>query len=198
MRKRQSPMAVFSSITECLRNSNSRGVSDMHDHGSGKKRALWAYIPLCCKFAFETVWNFNLPALHTHLVTILLILSPQPSQIIVSVKYYWKARNMPYTMTLNLFITLLLTFLAFCSMIVCVARDPGPVSTPESPSREGKTNEDAGMSLTEALMAGQEGDDEDEDYTKPGRWCRKCWAPKPERTHHCQVCDRCVLKMGKS
>jgi len=28
-----------------------------------------------------------------------------------------------------------------------------------------------------------------------GRWCRKCWAPKPERAHHCSTCGRCVLKM---
>lgn len=25
--------------------------------------------------------------------------------------------------------------------------------------------------------------------------CKKCIAPKPTRTHHCSVCDRCVLKM---
>uniref|UniRef100_A0A6M2DX66 Palmitoyltransferase n=1 Tax=Xenopsylla cheopis TaxID=163159 RepID=A0A6M2DX66_XENCH len=25
--------------------------------------------------------------------------------------------------------------------------------------------------------------------------CRKCIAPKPPRTHHCSICNRCVLKM---
>lgn len=25
--------------------------------------------------------------------------------------------------------------------------------------------------------------------------CKKCIAPKPPRTHHCSVCQRCVLKM---
>lgn len=25
--------------------------------------------------------------------------------------------------------------------------------------------------------------------------CKKCIAPKPPRTHHCSVCNRCVLKM---
>ncbi|XP_033757625.1 palmitoyltransferase ZDHHC16B-like [Pecten maximus] len=25
--------------------------------------------------------------------------------------------------------------------------------------------------------------------------CRKCIAPKPPRTHHCSVCDKCILKM---
>merc|ERR1719178_550177 len=28
-----------------------------------------------------------------------------------------------------------------------------------------------------------------------GRWCRKCIKVKPDRTHHCRVCNRCVLKM---
>jgi len=27
------------------------------------------------------------------------------------------------------------------------------------------------------------------------RRCRKCDGPKPERTHHCSVCKRCVLLM---
>jgi palmitoyltransferase len=35
----------------------------------------------------------------------------------------------------------------------------------------------------------------DIDFSEPGKWCRKCWAPKPERTHHCSACGRCVLKM---
>ncbi|ROT64888.1 putative palmitoyltransferase ZDHHC16 [Penaeus vannamei] len=25
--------------------------------------------------------------------------------------------------------------------------------------------------------------------------CKKCIAPKPPRTHHCSVCNRCILKM---
>ncbi|KAI2643193.1 palmitoyltransferase PFA3 [Xylaria nigripes] len=27
------------------------------------------------------------------------------------------------------------------------------------------------------------------------RYCQKCQAPKPDRTHHCSTCRRCVLKM---
>jgi len=46
------------------------------------------------------------------------------------------------------------------------------------------------MELTEALMPGP-----DQDFGSSGRWCRKCWAPKPERAHHCSTCGRCVLKM---
>jgi palmitoyltransferase len=38
--------------------------------------------------------------------------------------------------------------------------------------------------------------DHDDDLSAPGRFCRKCWAPKPERAHHCSICSRCVLKMG--
>jgi Uncharacterized protein containing DHHC-type Zn finger len=25
--------------------------------------------------------------------------------------------------------------------------------------------------------------------------CKKCIAPKPPRTHHCSVCNKCILKM---
>lgn len=35
-----------------------------------------------------------------------------------------------------------------------------------------------------------------EDPAKPHvRFCTKCNVPKPERAHHCRVCDRCTLKM---
>ncbi|KAI9018317.1 DHHC palmitoyltransferase-domain-containing protein [Hyaloraphidium curvatum] len=27
------------------------------------------------------------------------------------------------------------------------------------------------------------------------RFCQKCKAHKPDRTHHCSICDRCILKM---
>ena len=27
------------------------------------------------------------------------------------------------------------------------------------------------------------------------RWCDKCRCPKPDLTHHCSVCKRCVLRM---
>ncbi|KAJ9477640.1 Palmitoyltransferase PFA3 [Pseudozyma hubeiensis] len=27
------------------------------------------------------------------------------------------------------------------------------------------------------------------------RWCAKCDAPKPDRTHHCSSCNRCILRM---
>lgn len=73
----------------------------------------------------------------------------------------------------------------FSSLIVCVARDPGPVNPP--PSQVEGAEEDE-MGLREALMP-------DRDFSSPGSWCRKCWASKPERAHHCSICNRCVLKM---
>jgi hypothetical protein len=27
------------------------------------------------------------------------------------------------------------------------------------------------------------------------RFCKKCVLPKPDRAHHCSLCQRCVLKM---
>ncbi|KNZ73199.1 Palmitoyltransferase ZDHHC15 [Termitomyces sp. J132] len=87
----------------------------------------------------------------------------------------------PLFFAIHLCVTYTLTFLAFSSLIVCVARDPGPVAGTQQ-------SEDEETSLREALMP-------DVELNVPGRWCRKCWAPKPERTHHCSACGRCVLKM---
>ncbi|KAI1311884.1 hypothetical protein EDD11_003285 [Mortierella claussenii] len=33
-----------------------------------------------------------------------------------------------------------------------------------------------------------------ETYTQVAPTCKRCHLPKPERTHHCSVCKRCVLK----
>lgn len=103
---------------------------------------------------------------------------------------------------------------------MCIARDPGPVPDPKndmepdrrhnissrSGAEEAEEEEDGEedgeeVSLTEALMGPpvreEEEEEDGDDYTKPGRWCRVCWRPKPERTHHCSQCGRCVLKMGE-
>lgn len=87
--------------------------------------------------------------------------------------------------------TYTLLFLALSSLIAVVARDPGPVVADETQDTTACERED--MSLMQALLA------PDEDGPQlPGKWCRKCNAPKPERAHHCSSCGRCVLKMGMS
>ncbi|THH16528.1 hypothetical protein EW146_g4125 [Bondarzewia mesenterica] len=116
---------------------------------------------------------------------VVLILAPHPSLLYVLVNYHLLTLHSPLLFSIHLLVTYTLTFLTFCSLIICVARDPGPVPDPKQ-----ETEQDGEMSLTDALLVTQE-----DDYTKPGRWCRVCWAPKPERAHHCSVCGRCVLKM---
>lgn len=118
---------------------------------------------------------------------IFLLLAPQPSWLIVLVKFHLGILHARFTFLIHLLVTYTLTFLAGSSLMVCVVRDPGPVSAVE-PREEMDDNGEA--SLTEALMAS------DPDDHTPGKWCKKCSAPKPERAHHCSHCRRCVLKMG--
>ncbi|KAJ7464670.1 DHHC palmitoyltransferase-domain-containing protein [Mycena galericulata] len=126
----------------------------------GPVKRWYHYLPLCA--------------------AVLLILAPQPSWLYVLVDYHLQTIHQPAVFATHLLVSYTLTFMIFSSLIVCVARDPGPVMLEE-------TRKDAGED--EALMAPLE------DFSAPGRWCRKCWGPKPERTHHCSVCGRCVLKM---
>lgn len=123
-------------------------------------------------------------------VAVALLLMPHPSLLHVFIHYHLLTLNSPLQFGIHLIVTYTLTFLAFCSLIVCVARDPGPVPDPKQAAHE----PDDEMSLEDALMAPPPEDD----YMLPGRWCRICWAPKPERAHHCSQCGRCVLKMGAS
>ncbi|KAJ7439227.1 DHHC palmitoyltransferase-domain-containing protein [Mycena latifolia] len=128
----------------------------------GPVKRWYHYLPLCA--------------------AVLLILAPHPSWLYVLVDYHLQTMHQPVVFVTHLLLTYTLTFMIFSALIVCVARDPGPVIL-DQPTN-GETEE-----ATEALMSPHD------DFSAPGRWCRKCWGPKPERTHHCSICGRCVLKM---
>lgn len=105
---------------------------------------------------------------------VVLILAPHPSLLIVLVHYHLETLHSPLKFTIHLIITYILTFFAFSSLIICIVRDPGPVNVSE-------TDQDAddAMDLTQALMSASR--EEEDDLSAPGKFCRKCWAPKPER-----------------
>ncbi|KAF5382671.1 hypothetical protein D9615_002726 [Tricholomella constricta] len=126
-------------------------------------------------------WHHYLPLYGT----VFLILAPHPSLLYVLITYHLQILHAPLLFATHLIATYTLTFMAFSSLTICVVRDPGPVAATKYSDR----GADDEVGLTEALMP-------DIDFDTPGRWCRKCWAPKPERTHHCSTCGRCVLKMG--
>ncbi|GJE88445.1 DHHC zinc finger domain-containing protein [Phanerochaete sordida] len=116
-------------------------------------------------------------------VTVLFLLAPQPSWLILLTRYHLGILHDSWRFTQHLCVSYALTLLAFSSLITIITRDPG------RPSQQKENAEAEDMNLTQALLA------DDFDYSYPGRWCRKCWAPKPERAHHCSHCGRCVLKM---
>ncbi|KAF9013310.1 DHHC palmitoyltransferase-domain-containing protein [Cyathus striatus] len=113
--------------------------------------------------------------------TLFFILAPQPSLFYVLIDFHLLTLRAPIIFTMHMLVTCTLTFMLLSSLMVCTTRDPGPVNVLQV-----EENED--MSITEALMP-------DIDFDAPGKWCRKCWAPKPERAHHCSFCGRCVLKL---
>ncbi|KAI0345953.1 zf-DHHC-domain-containing protein [Trametopsis cervina] len=118
-------------------------------------------------------------------ITFLFLLAPHPSWLIVLLNYHLRVLRDPWLFARHLAISYTLTFLALCSLITIIVRDPG---RPTAHSDEAG-GDDEDMHITQALLAG------DEDFISPGKFCRKCWAPKPPRTHHCKHCGRCVLKM---
>ena len=156
------------------------------DEDSPPKR-WFDYFPVCGKLPLG-----GLPGTEAHVtrhpfvVMFLMLLAPHPSWLIILIHHHLLTLRSYWSFSAHLLISYALMFLACTSLIVCLARDPGPVSSPDDSQDD---NEET--TLTEALM-GPVGDD----FNSPGKWCKKCWAAKPERTHHCSVCRRCVLKMG--
>jgi hypothetical protein len=117
---------------------------------------------------------------------VLLLFAPHPSWLIILIHHHLLTLRSYGWFATHVLISYTLMFLACTSLIVCLARDPGPVSSPEDAMGDGEET-----SLAEALMAPVA-----DDFNTPNKWCKKCWAAKPERTHHCSICRRCVLKMG--
>lgn len=86
-------------------------------------------------------------------------------------------------------------------MLVCIVRDPGAIRTGEQERTNDEEDVDGDemdfmSALRMAPTKSNKAQADDADFNAPHKWCKKCWAPKPERTHHCSVCGRCVLKMG--
>ncbi|KAF8964416.1 DHHC palmitoyltransferase-domain-containing protein [Flammula alnicola] len=167
MPPRRSPLLTFSDME--LQSAESSIVFNpktLLDDPDMPKKRWYHYLPLCA--------------------TIFLILSPHPSLLYVLVDFHLQTLHQPVVFMTHLLVTYTLTFMAFSSLIICLARDPGPANAPSRLDGTDREGEDIG--LTEALMP-------DNDFSAPEKWCRKCWAPRAERTHHCSICNRCVLKM---
>jgi len=132
-------------------------------------------------------WYHYLPLV----LAVILMIAPHPSLLIVLVNYHLLVLRSRVQFLTHLLVTYTLTFFAFFSLILILARDPGPVNT-DKPLAEAADNESDDMDFMQALLT--TGGDEAQ-ARAPGKWCRKCRAPKPERAHHCSSCGRCVLKM---
>ncbi|KAH9969828.1 DHHC palmitoyltransferase-domain-containing protein [Russula dissimulans] len=146
---------------------------DSDDEEPENPRRWYHYVPLC--------------------IVVLLLLSPHPSILHVLLNYHYLTLHAPFYFIIHLLVIYTLSFFAFSSLIACVVRDPGPI--PDIISDETRDGGDgvAGgdIGLEDALLTTTPPDD----YTQPGKWCRICWRPKPDRAHHCSKCGRCVLKM---
>ncbi|KAF8322742.1 zf-DHHC-domain-containing protein [Clavulina sp. PMI_390] len=161
--------------------------------------------------------NTRLIIIKIPLVVILFIIAPQPSILLMSTSYYLETEHAATKFAAIMISSYTLLFMMGSSLMVLLVRDPGTVKPLEELEREqeqqqqrsdGRSREDQigtedeDVSLAEALLSGGPESNGAEAFsltpvksTGESRWCRKCWAPKPERTHHCSECNRCVLKM---
>lgn len=144
---------------------------------------------------------FSLSYTQISAVLVILLFAPQYPIVKMLVSYFLKIYHSPVLFVIHQSAILGLTFLTCCSLLICVVRDPGAIRPGEQGQSAEDENEEEGdgldfmsalrMSPTKANIP-----QNDDDFNAPHKWCKKCWAPKPERTHHCSVCGRCVLKMG--
>ncbi|KAG8984417.1 palmitoyltransferase for Vac8p [Tulasnella sp. 427] len=185
------PPALFGRRSPPARAGDDYSPSDAYEDTSGghgpRKKSWIAYIPTVVALAF--------------------IVGPQVPLFVTLVRYYLP--RSPALFLVHLSVTYTLTFIVLTCFLVVLARDPGPVDgakaqtiedrrfqgpIAEEDEDEDEDGDDEGISLAEALMKPSASDTPWAGYGER-RWCQKCWSPKPERTHHCGECGRCVLKM---
>ncbi|SAM76804.1 uncharacterized protein UBRO_01638 [Ustilago bromivora] len=71
-------------------------------------------------------------------------------------------------------------------------------SQPQYPARSGRQQLDDLQRLRSQVSTSADVENRSNIWVKSSgesRWCNKCDAPKPDRTHHCSTCKRCVLRM---
>ncbi|PVF99097.1 zf-DHHC-domain-containing protein, partial [Serendipita vermifera] len=124
---------------------------------------------------------------------VFLLLLPQPSWFtLINSQYISPDLRLPHA-----FATTILTLMALSSLAICTFRDPGrpKIDDVDSTERSYSTRSfgPEGAGEDEELL--EEEEEDHNDFNSSRKWCRTCWAPKPDRTHHCSTCGRCVLKM---
>jgi len=80
---------------------------------------------------------------------------------------------------LDFILSTFITFNIYFNYFQVISTDPG---SPSFPSISGQDNEIENRNINQSFQIKWE-------------FCKKCQKPKPPRTHHCNVCERCVLKM---
>ncbi|KAI1338338.1 zf-DHHC-domain-containing protein [Xylariaceae sp. FL0016] len=79
-----------------------------------------------------------------------------------------------------------------------VTVDPGRYEFPSRKKTDAGTVAKRGSTTRDRDGDGQDESDEGMEPDTPvfrRRWCKKCAAPKPPRSHHCRVCRRCIPRM---
>lgn len=182
---------------------------DDEEEKDAPPRAWYHYVPTCSMYSHRhrtgpytnNLMNFfsllggGLLVSRIFVVTFLLLLAPHPSWLVVLINYHLRVLHDHWLFARHLAVSYALTLLAFSSLITIIVRDPGGVKNRRGRGRHGhlepggeQREEGRDVHVTQALLAGQEEDGEGEeeymmDISSPGKWCRKCWAPKPPRTH---------------
>lgn len=144
---------------------------------------------------------------------VFLLLIPQPSWFILVTTLYFNSTDRLWRKgAMHLAITMILTLLALNSLAICCFKDPGrprhedledaESTTPygngnaSEAKRRDTSDSDGSRTLVEEEESLMDEEEDPNDFNSDRRWCRICWAPKPDRTHHCSSCGRCVLRMG--
>lgn len=105
-----------------------------------------------------------------------------------------------FTGILGLVVTQVLSLNILINFLLSIFCDPGGIPSSWKPSESMKTMRGSWFRTVQMVQTEETGDIQPImtwEFKRNGapRFCRYCAAYKPDRTHHCRSCKRCILKM---
>ncbi|KAL0083332.1 DHHC palmitoyltransferase-domain-containing protein [Phycomyces blakesleeanus] len=104
-----------------------------------------------------------------------------------------KAQAIVYLVFFHLWFIMFLA--SYARIVSHTPGHPKPSAAPANSSSNHDSQQESDTSAITPVSWGGETANVPESILGGPKWCEICQVWKPDRTHHCRVCDRCVLKM---
>ncbi|KAI9311372.1 DHHC palmitoyltransferase-domain-containing protein [Dichotomocladium elegans] len=109
--------------------------------------------------------------------------------VIFPYNHTWTDETTLFSKLLTMAIFAFTLYMVYCihfHYYMAIKTSPGSFIK-DPPVQSGNVEQDEEVSAREVML-------DMEEYSSPPKICKKCHLPKPERAHHCSVCNKCIMR----